>query len=268
MRPGPTAARPDRRSPGLSSCPVRRFSHPGCRSRARLRTKGAGPRRLGGEAPKPDSGRVPAPGGCARRDLAHLGRRTFMEAARSGRPGLPCPEDLFPRSSPLKRRSCAMFARRFTTRARGRKPGTTGRPRPTRRSPGPLDVASKSRPDTAEGAPTTGGRAPTTGGRGDTAERHVTAGGRDRRRPTEAPRPAGVWTEPCAVAPSCSRGRGRFAGPYRPTPPLRSPCRGPASSVPAGRASRSGGCAPASGRAPCRPRSGCARGRRRCRTAS
>lgn len=52
------------------------------------------------------------------------------------------------------------------------------------------------------------------------------------------------------------------------TPPPRNPCRGRASSVPAGRASRSGGCVPASDRAPCRPRSGCAHGRRRCRSAS
>lgn len=50
--------------------------------------------------------------------------------------------------------------------------------------------------------------------------------------------------------------------------PRRSRCRGPASSVRAGHASRSGGCARGSVRAPCRPRSGCARGRRRCRTAS
>ncbi len=52
------------------------------------------------------------------------------------------------------------------------------------------------------------------------------------------------------------------------TPPRRSRCRGPASSVRGGRASRSGGCVRGSGRAPCRPRSGCAHGRRRCRTAS
>lgn len=60
-------------------------------------------------------------------------------------------------------------------------------------------------------------------------------------------------------------GRRRFR---RLTPPPRSPCRGPASSVPAGRASRSGGCVRVSDRVPCPPRSGCARGRRRCRTAS
>lgn len=51
-------------------------------------------------------------------------------------------------------------------------------------------------------------------------------------------------------------------------PPRRSRCRGPASSVPAARASRSDGYARASGRAPCRPPSGCARGRPRCRSAS
>ncbi len=73
---------------------------------------------------------------------------------------------------------------------------------------------------------------------------------RDPRRPTERHAPVG---------------RRRFR---RLTPLPRSPCRGPASSVPAGRASRSGGCVPSSDRAPCRPRSGCARGRRRCRTAS
>lgn len=64
--------------------------------------------------------------------------------------------------------------------------------------------------------------------------------------------------------------------PYRaPAPPRRrvrprprSPCRGPASSVRAARASRSAGSARGSARAPCRPRSACARGRRRCRTAS
>ncbi|SCD64089.1 hypothetical protein GA0115245_11158 [Streptomyces sp. di188] len=52
------------------------------------------------------------------------------------------------------------------------------------------------------------------------------------------------------------------------TPPRRTRWNGPASSAPAARASRSGGCARASGRAPCRPRSACARGRPRCRSAS
>ncbi len=52
------------------------------------------------------------------------------------------------------------------------------------------------------------------------------------------------------------------------TRPARTRWSGPASSAPAVRASRSGGCAHGSGRAPCRPRSACARGRPRCRTSS
>lgn len=62
-----------------------------------------------------------------------------------------------------------------------------------------------------------------------------------------------------------------YAAPQLPgslTPPRRTRCPAPASSAPAGRASRSAGCAHGSDRAPCRPRSGCARGRPRCRTAS
>lgn len=64
--------------------------------------------------------------------------------------------------------------------------------------------------------------------------------------------------------PAASPGDG---GPHV-TPPRRTRCCGPASSAPAARASRSGGCARVSGRVPCRPPSGCAPGRPRCRSAS
>lgn len=93
---------------------------------------------------KPGSGawgerrRSPARGksrrrGDVRRDVALVVGRRVVGASRSGRPelpyrfGLPCPEVFFPRSSPLKRRSSAMFARPSTTGARWRQPNATGR---------------------------------------------------------------------------------------------------------------------------------------------
>jgi len=77
---------------------------------------------------------------------------------------------------------------------------------------------------------------------------------------TRSGTPLAPDTNPCRYEPLRVRAR--------PTPPPRTRCPGPASSAPSGRASRSDGSAHASDRAPCRPRSACARGRRRCRTAS
>lgn len=72
------------------------------------------------------------------RDLGRAERSG--RAARSARPklqrriGLPCPEDLFPRSSPLKRRSSAMFARHSTPAHAGGNPAPRA---PQARSPQP-----------------------------------------------------------------------------------------------------------------------------------
>lgn len=282
--------------------------------------RGAGPRRLGGEAPKPGSGKVPAPGGCAS-GLGSCAAEISGRAARSGRPGLlcrlglPCPEVLFPRFSSLKRRSSAMFARLSTTRRT--RAGTRHHQAPQAHSPQLRAVAQA--PIRPRATPRAARRL-RLGPRTDAAKTPASAARRctypmcsthsmDVSRTTHAPRlssaqlpaPDGVMarcppprrTGADLSRPPAGRDRpstldnrrsaGRSKSPRGPTerhapfgrrrfkrltPLPRSPCRGPASSVPAGRASRSGGCVPASDRVPCRPRSGCARGRRRCRTAS
>lgn len=107
--------------------------------------------------------------------------------------------------------------------------------------------------------------------------------GRLRHAPLSGPRPGHAEARPRSVQAGARPPRARSnrtqvtSDPGHPgtrsrrtqvRPRPRSPCRGPASSVRAVRASRSAGCAHGSARAPYRPRSACAHGRRRCRTAS
>jgi hypothetical protein len=260
----------------VSGCPrVRRVGVPAVCVRNSRPEKTPGTRRIpqkrsrapapGGRGVEARLWTVPAPGDvCGGTWLTRVLRRSRdgkSYRVRSAR--TPVLRSLFPRSGRLKRRSRAMFARSPPTGARGRKSPhhstptacsqRSGRPRMTEANqPAPACARTTADADLPRPASVRTRR---------TADRpHCPYADRPRRRT------AGCHAaSPATLPPGGSRDPGRVGSA---TPPLRSPCRGPASSVPAGRASRSGGCAPSSGRAPCRPRSGCAPGRRRCRNAS
>lgn len=183
------------------------------------------------------------------------------------------PEGLFPWARELKRGDSAMFAPSSAT-------GVRSPQAPYAQEQHPPRAAVSQRHHAPRAAYLTG----TTGPECGTHRRP-----RPGRRAPQAPRtPSGVPTEaphpercpPRHHAPQVPYARRRrcrvrrtgctvpVTAPSPATPPRRSRSGGPASSVPGGRASRSGGCVRGSGRAPCRPRSECARARPRCRTAS